>query len=480
MQYNESAMKVQIPKRVEGIIKIFEKNGFEIYIVGGAVRDILMGKEVYDWDFTTNAKPPEVLKLFENAYYTNEFGTVGIPAEVEGERPYEITTFRTEHGYSDARRPDKVEWGKSLEEDLKRRDFTINALALRLASPAQGKPSKHPRGDRKVPRMVEMKLIDLYEGRKDLENKLIRAVGDPNERFSEDALRMMRAIRIAAELDFKIEENTLIAIKINVTLINKISRERVRDELLKILASYNPYEGIVMFKDSGLMQEILPEMEKTFGVEQASPGRHHIYDVGTHSLFSLKFVAEKNKDPIVRFATLIHDIGKPQTFKKLPNGTITFYNHEIIGAKIAKRIADRLRFSKKQKDKLWKLTRYHQFTVDEKQTDSAVRRFIKNIGQENITDMLDLRIGDRLGGGARETSWRFEEFKKRLIEVQKQPFTVHDLKISGNDVMQILNISPGPKVGEVLQLLYDEVIEKKIENEKEVLLERLKDLARNV
>ncbi|KKR30591.1 hypothetical protein A2715_00195 [Candidatus Woesebacteria bacterium RIFCSPHIGHO2_01_FULL_39_32] len=473
-------MKVEIPSKVEEIVDKFEQTGYEIYIVGGAVRDILMGKSVYDWDFATKATPDEILKLFKDAYYTNEFGTVGIPNENKDERPYEITTFRTEHGYSDARRPDKVEWGKTLEEDLKRRDFTWNAMALKPEH--ESKRVKEFKSEKtKTTQALTLSspftLIDPFAGQEDIKDKLVRAVGDPNERFSEDGLRLMRAIRIATELMFTIEEKTFEAIRVNASLINKISKERVRDELFKILKSPNPYEGILLFKNSGLMQEILPEMEKTFGVEQKSPGRHHIYDVGTHSLYSLKHVAERNSDPVVRFATLIHDIGKPQTFKKLGNGTITFYNHEIISAQIVKRIADRLRFSNKEKDKLYRLVRYHQFSVDERQTDSALRRFLRKVGLENVGDMLDLRVGDRLGGGARETSWRLEEFKKRLIEVQKQPFTVHDLKIKGNDVMKVLGIEPGPMVGKVLDKLFEEVVEKKIENEKSVLLNRIKNLS---
>jgi len=462
-------MKLEIPTQVAKILDKFEKANYEIYIVGGAVRDILMGKSVYDWDFTTNATPDKMLKIFPDAFYDNVFGTIGISSDIEGERPYEITTFRTEHGYSDARRPDKVEWGKTLEEDLKRRDFTINALALDITD------HRSPTTDHTLI-TVEAKIIDLFNGQSDIKKRLIRAVGDPNERFSEDALRMMRAIRIAAELGFTIEEKTFEAINVNATLINKISKERVKDELLKILASPNPYDGMLLFKNSLLMQEILPEMEKTFGVEQKSPGRHHIYDVGTHSMLSLKYVAEKNKNPIVRLATLIHDIAKPITFKKLETGTITFYNHEILGAIIAKRIADRLRFSNKEKDKFYRLVRWHQFSVDEHQTDSALRRFIRRVGLENLADILDLRTGDRLGGGARETSWRLEEFKKRLIEVQKQPFTVHDLKIKGNDVMEIMEIPPGPKVGEILQKLFDEVVEKKMDNERSDLLKRLNEL----
>lgn len=482
-------MKFELPPFVLEILKKFQEAEHEIYIVGGAVRDLLTKTFVDDWDFTTNATPEEILKIFPEGYYDNVFGTVGVlpppgrrPSGLEA-NPYEITTFRREYGYSDKRRPDKVEWGKSLEEDLERRDFTINAMALRLPFDklriAQGKPSKkHLRGGRRAPRtvdqQVEAELIDPFDGRRDLDNKMIRAVGDPKERFSEDALRMMRAVRIAAELGFIIEEKTFQAIKKNAALINKIARERVGDELLKILGSPHPYEGIAMFRNSGLMQEILPEMEATFGVEQKSPGRHHIYDVGTHSLFSLKNC--KSEDPIVRFATLIHDIGKPPTFKKQKNGVITFYNHEVVGARMAKVIARRLKFSKKQEDKLWRLVRYHQFTVDERQTDSAIRRFIRNVTKENVADMVDLRVADRLGGGALETSWRLEEFKKRLIEVQKQPFTVHDLKISGHDVMKVLRLRSGPKVGEILEQLYEEVVSKKLPNAKKELLNRLKDL----
>ena len=282
---------------------------------------------------------------------------------------------------------------------------------------------------------------------------------------------MMRAVRIGTQIGFTIEKNTFDAIQKNAPLINKIAKERVKEELFKIIASTNAYEGMILFRSSGLMSEILPEMEKCFGVEQKSPGRHHVYDVGTHLLMSLKFC--KSEDVVTRFATLIHDIGKPQTYKKLGTGVITFYNHEMVSTKIAKNIAERLRFSKKEADKFIALVRWHQFTVDENQTDTALRRFLKNVGLENVEDMLALRVGDRLGGGARETSWRLEEFKKRLIEVQKQPFSVRDLKINGVDVMKELNLKPGPKVGKILNNLFEKVVNKKIENEKEILLKKL-------
>lgn len=434
----------------------FASAGYEIYVVGGAVRDILMNKNVTDWDFTTNAIPEEILNVAPDGFYDNKFGTVGLTVE-EFEKPFEITTYRTEEGYSDARHPDKISWGKTLEEDLSRRDFTINSMALRLVPLAQGKP--------------DYEIMDLYNGQKDIENKLIRAVGDANQRFSEDALRMMRAVRIASELGFTIEGKTFEAIKKNSSLINKITKERVRDELFKLLASPYAYDGIVLFKNSDLMQEILPELEKCFGVEQKSPGRHHIYDVGTHLFMALKHC--KSEDVITRFATLIHDIGKPQTMRKLPTGVITFYNHEMVSTKIGENIADRLRFSNQEKDKFIKLIRWHQFTVDENQTDSAIRRILKNVGLEYMDDMLALRVADRLGGGARETSWRLEEFKNRLIEVQKQPFAIKDLKINGVDVMEKLNLKPGPEVGEILEKLFEDVVEKRVENEREVLLGRL-------
>ncbi len=462
-------MEIEIPLEAYEIVSAFKKAKFEIYIVGGAVRDVLMAKPVYDWDFTTNASPEDMLGLVPNSYYTNKFGTVGVPSKKESDRPYEITTFRTEGTYSDARRPDRVSWGKSLAEDLKRRDFTINAFALEIIT------AKNVKDKKSSPNFTNChaKLIDLYDGQSDIKNKLIRAVGNPGERFSEDALRMMRAVRISAELNFSIEETTLEAIQKYAANIKKISAERVRDELLKILASQNAFGGITALKTTGLMHFIMPELEENFGVEQASPGRHHIYDVGTHSLLALKFVSEKNSDPIVRLATLIHDIGKAKTAKKLASGTITFYNHEVVGGRTANEIAKRLRLNNNDKDRLWKLVRYHQFTLDEHQTDSAIRRFIRNVGSENINDVLDLRVGDRLGGGARETSWRLEEFKKRIVEVQKQPFAITDLKISGFDVMKILAIKPGPKVGQTLNALYNDVIAKKVDNKKGALTKRL-------
>lgn len=464
--------QIKLPPFVQTILDKFSQAGYEIYIVGGAVRDVLQRRQTYDWDFTTNAIPEQILEVFPEGFYDNKFGTVGI-ADASHHHPYEITTFRTEVGYSDKRRPDKVVWGKSLKEDLARRDFTINAMALGPANRLL--TTDHSKKKIAVDSSqwsVDLDLFDPFGGRKDLKAKLIRAVGNAVERLDEDALRMMRAVRIAAELGFEIEQQTFEAIKMHAQSINHIAWERIKAELFKILASDNLYEGMLMLSKSGLMDIIIPEISAGVGVEQKSPGRHHIHDVATHSLLALKFCP--SKDPLVRFATLVHDIGKPKTHKITAGGVVTFYNHEVVGARLAKEIADRLRFSKDERDKLWKLVRWHQFTVSEKQTDSALRRFIKNVGRENVSDMLDLRTGDRLGGGAAETSWRLEEFKKRLEEVQKQPFSVKDLKVNGQDVMHILGIPSGPKVGQTLAKLFAEIEKDQTKNTRKYLLARIK------
>ncbi len=448
---------LQLPPEIIEALEKLHKKGFAAYLVGGSVRDLLLGRKTDNWDFTTNAVPEEILKIFPDSFYDNRFGTVGVPQE--NGLVFEITTYRSEKGYSDHRHPDKVVWGKTLEEDLSRRDFTINAIALSPpAGGSKGKPT----------------LIDPYNGKNDLNLKIIRTVGDPDARFTEDALRLLRAIRIATQLGFIIEDKTFLAIKKHASLLQLVSAERIREELFKILATDYPTDGIKLLRSSNLLIQIIPELEKCFGVEQKSPQRHHIYDVGTHLLMSLKHC--KSKDPLVRLATLLHDVGKPEVTQTLENGVITFYNHEITSTKIVRAIAGRLHFSKKDRDKLLILVRWHQFSVDERQTDKALRRFIKRVGKENIDDMLALRIADRLGGGALETSWRLELFKKRLVEVQKQPFTVSDLKIDGHDVMKILNIKPGPKVGEVLNKLFEKVEEDQTKNNREAILIQIEKL----
>jgi len=436
-----------IPNKIREIIDIFLKNKAEIYIVGGAVRDLILGREVKDWDFTTNLTPEEMKKLFpKNSFCNNVFGTLSIVDK--NKEIFEVTTFRTEKGYSDGRHPDEVKWGKSLEEDLSRRDFTINAIAMD--------------GNKKI--------IDLYNGQTDLQNRLIRTVGNPDERFGEDALRMMRAVRIGGQIGFNIEEKTLKSIQKNAKLINNIARERIRDELFKILLCSTPSTGIELLRQSGLLAEIMPELIDGLGIAQKG---HHIDDVWTHNLKTLDNCQSKNQ--ITRLAALVHDIGKPKSMYGEGKNR-TFHNHEVYGSRIAVQIGKRLKLSNKELDQLFRLVRWHMFTVQETQTDKAVRRFIRNVTLEYIDEMIAMRRADRLGSGAKETSWRWELFKKRIVEVQRQPFAVKDLKVSGEDVMKILNIKPGRKVGEVLNAIFREVEEEPELNKKEILMEKIKNL----
>lgn len=454
-------MNYSIPDKVTDIYNKLIQSNHEAYFIGGCVRDLVMEKEVKDWDITTNATPEQIQAVFEDSFYDNSFGTVGVPIEEDGEvkTVVEITTFRTESGYENARHPTKVSWGKSLEEDVKRRDFTINTLALKIED-------------------GEQKIIDNENGLKDLEKKLIRAVGNPDERFKEDALRMLRAVRFTTQLEFTIEEKTWDAILNNKNLIEKISGERIRIELLKILGSNFPYEGIMTLDELGILEIILPELTKGKGVSQKRPGRHHKDDVFTHNVLSLKNCP--SKDPLVRFATLLHDIGKPDVASTDDRGFVIFYNHEVVGAKISKEIADRLHFSKKERDKIYTLIRWHMFTIDENISDSAIRRFIRRVGVDNVADMMDLRIGDRLGGGTQVAeSWRLKLFKERVTQELNPPFSINDLAINGNDIMSELNIPPGREVGNILQTLFEEVDEDLSKNNKEFLLERISEIKKN-
>lgn len=440
---------INLPHFIIEFFDIFKKNNFQIYLVGGAVRNLILNKPVENWDFTTNANPEEIQKLLPDSFYNNIYGTVSVKFN---NLIFEVTPFRKEFNYKDFRHPKNISWAKTIKEDLGRRDFTINAIAY-----------------------DGLKIIDPYNGQEDLKNKLIKAVGDPDQRFNEDALRLIRAVRFASQLGFMIEEKTRKSIEKNAILIKNISWERIRDEFLKILTSEYPSEGILFLKNTNLLKYILPELEICFSIPQKSPKRHHIYDVGTHLVMSLKHC--QSDDPITRFATLIHDIGKAKTFKRDDKtGLITFYNHEVVGKKLAEKIADRFRLSNKQKEKLVKLVQFHQFTVSEIQTDKAIRRFIRNVGKEYLDDLIALRFADRVGSGAKKDSWRFDLFRKRLIEVQKQPFQIKDLKIDGNDVMKILNLKPGPKVGQILKDVFDKVINKKLKNDRQELLDYLKKI----
>ena len=452
---NKFLISIKLPPGIGKVIKTFRQANWQIYIVGGAVRDSLLKRSSHDWDLTTDASPKDILQLFpKNSFYHNKFGTVTVNFK---KQKLEITPFRRESKYRDFRHPSKIEWGKNLKDDLGRRDFTINAMAL--APQATGR---------------QFQLIDPYQGREDLRQKLIRAVGDPQKRFREDALRMMRAVRFSSQFGFLIEKETFSAIKKNAQLIKKIAAERIRDELWKILDSPFPAEGINFLRTSGLLHYIIPELEKGYGLAQA---KHHIYDVWTHSLKALGNCP--SSDPLVRFAALIHDIGKPYTVKGSGEQR-TFYNHEVVGARIARKLAARLRLNKKDSQRLWRLVRWHQFTMDEHQSDKALRRFIRQVGKSNLQDILDIRTADRIGSGSRPTSWRFELFRKRLLDVQKQPFSLRDLKINGHDVMESLHLKPSPLVGKILEKLFQEIVADQKKNQRRYLLKQLPAIYRQI
>jgi len=440
----------KLPPETVNILKKFHRAGFDIFLVGGAVRDLILDLPIGDLDLTTSAPPEKTQELFPNSFYDNTYGTVKITRQ---KRQIEITTFRAESDYQDHRHPDQISWGKTIEEDLSRRDFTINALAL---------------GARAPKKTFQPELVDKFSGQKDLEKGLIRAVGNPEERFAEDALRLLRAVRLSAQLNFTIEEQTLSALKRQAHLIEKVSWERIRQELFKILLTDQVELAFETLRITGLINYLLPELVKGYQMTQKG---HHLWGVWKHSLLSAQYCP--TKDPIVKLAALIHDIGKPLVVED-NNGERTFHNHEVVGATIARQIGQRLKLTKKDLDRLVKLVRHHQFSVSETQTDKAIKRFIRRVGKENVPDMLALRTGDRLGSGAKETSWRTETFKKRLIEVEKEPFSIKDLKINGHDVMKTLNIPPGPEVGQILLGLFDQVDNKQLANKKEVLLAELK------
>jgi len=445
-----------LPKEVKEIIKALENAGFEACAVGGCVRDFILSNveglsiEPYDWDITTNAKPEEIQKIFKKSVYENDFGTVAVNTESENEnlKIIEITTYRIEEKYTDKRHPDTVKFTNKIEDDLSRRDFTINAIAF------DGK-----------------KFIDPFGGQKDIKNKIIRAVGEPQKRFNEDALRLMRAIRFAVQLNFAIEEKTAKAIKENSNDIVAISKERIRDELIKIIMTEKAKTGIETLHSFGLLKHIMPELEEGINISQ---NKHHIYTVWEHNLLSLDWAAGHNYKLENRIASLMHDIGKPRT-KNGSGPDATFYNHEVISAKMTIKILERLKFPKKIIEKAVLLVRYHLFYYNvEEVTESSVRRLVKNVGPENIDDLLEVRIADRKGSGVPKAEpYKLRHLRAIIEKVSRDPISVKMLKINGDDLMKILKIEPGPKIGYILNILLDEVLDDPQKNKKEYLTSQI-------
>ncbi len=471
----------KIPFEVLEVLKKIQENNFEAYIVGGCVRDLLMENPQAggpkDWDITTNAVPEEIMKIFPDSFYENDFGTVGVKVEkfIQGgllkkDREHdvvEVTTYRIESIYSDRRRPDKVKFAKTLEEDLSRRDFTVNAIALKVFNFEIDKNE-----NKKTEINVDYEIVDLFDGQKDISKKIIRAVGDANERFGEDALRMMRAIRFHSQLNFEIEEKTFEAIKKNSSLITHVALERIKDELTKVIVSDNPADGIEMMHKTGLLLHIMPELEKGFGIAQ---NRHHIHTIYTHLILALKYCPSKKLE--VRLASLFHDIAKPQT-KRGEGMYATFYNHDHVGSKIVKQLLTRLRFSNEVIEKVTMLVDNHMFYYNPDEVgEASVRRLIKKVGLENMKDLMDLRIADRLGSGTPKAKpYKLRHLEYVIEKVSKDAVSVKMLKINGNDLMQDLKIVPGPKIGAILDVLLAEVIEDAEKNNRKDLLNRAKEL----
>lgn len=449
----------KIPPEVTRLCKTLNEAGFEAYLVGGCVRDLLVSREPKDWDITTRARPEQIQALFQETFYENDYGTVGVVTDSQDERlkVIEVTPYRIESTYSNARHPDTVEFSDSLSDDLRRRDFTINAIAY------------SPQGQ---------EIVDEHGGKEDLERRIIRAVGDPAERFAEDALRMMRAIRLAAELDFALEAQTMLGISRNAALLEKVSRERIRDELIRILMSERPMQALFVAQKLGILKYIIPELEEAIGIDQ---NQAHSYDVFEHLLRSMQHAADKGWALEVRLAALLHDVGKPKSRRwSDEKKDWTFHGHEVIGAKMASKILRDLRFSRETSDVIVSLIRWHMFFSDpDTVTLSAVRRVITNVGKDHIKELLDLRICDRIGTGRpKEQPFRLRKYMSMVDEAMRDPLTVGMLKVDGQKVIEISQEKAGPRIGWMLHTLLEEVLDDPSRNTEEYLVSRVTELAK--
>ncbi len=451
MKKAELLIKKSITPEVLKIADKFIKNGFKIYLVGGFIRDVLLLKTepVNEYDLATNAAPSEVKKIFKRVIPTGiKHGTVTI---LNNKKIFEITTFRSDSKYSDGRHPDNIQFAKTIEEDLIRRDFTINAFAFNLK---------------------DFKLIDNFNGLNDLEKGIIKTIGASDDRFQEDGLRLIRAIRFASVLNFIIEDATFKSIKKNLFMLDKVAVERIKDEFIKIMQSEKPSLGIELLRKTEILRKIMPELLTCYSITQ---NKFHKYDVYHHLLYSVDAAPMNNLE--VRLSALFHDICKPLT-KKIKSGTeATFYNHEIISSIVAKKILKRLRFSNEIIDKVEKLVKFHMFYYTEAWTDSAVRRFLRKVGLDLLDDLFLLREADRIGNGTKhEKSKHLVLLKERIQKIlnEENAFTVKHLKIDGNDIMKIKKIRPSPVVGEILNFLLEKVIDDPSLNNKS----KLEDMVR--
>lgn len=433
---------------------VLTRAGFEAHIVGGCVRDLILNKKPNDWDITTNARPEKIQELFPESFYENNFGTVGVKTGSEDESLaiVEATTYRTENDYKDNRRPSEVNFVESLEEDLKRRDFTINAIAMDQSG----------------------NISDPFGGRDDLDKKIIRAVGDPVARFGEDALRMMRAVRLSAQLNFDIDAMTFQACCDLSVNLNNISKERIRDELCKLVMTDHAKQGMELLKDAGMMKYIIPELLEGVNCGQ---NKHHVYTVWEHNTRALEYTCQQGYSLAVRLGSLLHDVGKPRV-KRGDGYDSTFYNHEVVGAHMSAKIMHRLHFANDIADKVIKLVRWHLFYYNVGEvTESSVRRLVANIGKENVEDLLKVREADRIGSGVvKAVPYRMRHMKFMIEKVARDPISPKMLKLNGSDIMSLLDLKPSPRLGMIISALMNEVLDDPEKNTREYLEHRAGDL----
>jgi poly(A) polymerase/tRNA nucleotidyltransferase (CCA-adding enzyme) len=457
---------MNIPQIITNICSHIIESGYEAYIVGGCVRDRIRGVEPKDWDIATNALPEQILACFEGqevrAVYENAFGTVGLVYEQEPLnsplRTIEITTYRTEGDYSDSRHPDSVQFVSHIEDDLARRDFTVNAIAYNV---------------------ITNEFVDPFHGIKDIGSMTLRTVGNPVDRFTEDALRIMRCIRFIGQLGFTCESETLAVVSQTVHLLENVSQERIRDEFVKIIESPAPAMSLMLLHKLRGMKYVIPELLEGDGCEQKG---EHIYDVLNHLLYALQHAADKGYSFHVRLSALLHDIGKPRTRRYDPTkaggkGKYTFYGHEVVGAKMSREILKRLKFSRETIEIIEKFVRWHMFFSDpEKITLSAVRRLIRNVSAENIWELMKVRECDRVGMNKVEAPYRLRKYFAMIEEVLHDPIDVKMLAINGDYMIAEMNMKPGRRMGCILQALLEEVIEDPSKNELMFLVKRVGEL----
>ena len=432
-----------VPGRALAVLDHLHAAGHAAFIVGGSLRDALLGRTPADWDMATDARPDRLVELFPGAVYENRFGTVAVRRE---EDVFEITTFRTEHEYADFRRPHRVEFGDEVEADLARRDFTVNAMAW-------GRPA----GD-----AGPNNLVDPFDGLADLERGRLRAVGDPDARLREDALRMVRAVRLAATLGFEIEPATLAAISRNAALADHLSGERVGAELAKLLAAPAPSVGLRLAQETGLLGVISEPLAAQRGIPQSKVAGEDLWD---HTLRTVD--ATPADRPVIRLAALVHDIGKPAT---LSDGH--FHHHDVVGARLADELLRRLRYPRTAAAEVTHLVRHHMFTVDPQATDAAVRRFIQRIGRTDLDALFALRRADDIGSGMEPGDPDLRAYRARIDAelAAEAALDRYALAIDGTDLMRELELVPGPRLGRIIDGLVDAVIADPVLNERGSLL----------